>query len=95
MLNKIKSDPPDILGLSNYSWNSNLSEHFAKVTRRYNSECIVLQGGTNFPHERDQQAEFLISRPNTDIYALFEGERSSLKVVERFIETNGDRKKFF
>ena len=95
LLNKIKSDPPDILGLSNYSWNSNLSEHFAKVTRRYNSECIVLQGGTNFPHERDQQAEFLISRPNTDIYALFEGERSSLKVVERFIETNGDRKKFF
>ena len=95
LLNKIKSDPPDILGLSNYSWNSNLSEHFAKVTRRYNSECIVLQGGTNFPHERDQQADFLISRPNTDIYALFEGERSSLKVVERFIETNGDRKKFF
>ena len=34
LLKKIKSDPPDILGLSNYSWNSNLSEYFASIVKK-------------------------------------------------------------
>ena len=75
LLKKIKSDPPDILGLSNYSWNSNLSEYFAKLTKELNSDCIVIQGGTNFPHTQEEQKNFLLNRPNTDLYVLFEGEK--------------------
>ena len=77
LLKAIQKNPPDILGLSNYSWNSNLSEYFAGVAKKNNNKCIVLQGGTNFPHAQDQQKQFLLERPNTDLYALFEGERSS------------------
>ena len=33
LLKRVEQDPPDILGLSNYSWNSNLSEYFAKITK--------------------------------------------------------------
>ena len=87
LLKRIKNQPPDILGLSNYSWNSNLSEHFAKITKKLNPKCLVLQGGTNFPHETDQQKEFLLNRPSTDIYALYEGERSALNVVQRCLDT--------
>ncbi len=95
LLKKIKSQPPDILGLSNYSWNSNLSEHFAKIAKKLNPKCIVLQGGTNFPHESDQQKEFLLNRPSTDIYALYEGERSALNVVQRYLDTRKDLNTFF
>ena len=34
LLESIKKDPPDILGLSNYSWNSNLSEYFAEIGKK-------------------------------------------------------------
>ena len=34
-------------------------------------------------------------RPNTDIYALFEGEKSTLKTTERLIECSKNLKKFF
>jgi radical SAM superfamily enzyme YgiQ (UPF0313 family) len=95
LLERVKKDPPDILGLSNYSWNSNLSEYFAGLTKKINPNCIVLQGGTNFPHAQEQQKEFLLNRPNTDVYALFEGERSALNVVERYLENREDLTKYF
>ena len=95
LLSHIKKQPPDILGLSNYSWNSNLSENFAKIAKKFNPNCVVLQGGTNFPHETDQQKEFLLNRPHTDIYALFEGERSTLNVVERYLSHQKNIKEFF
>ena len=94
-MERVKKDPPDILGLSNYSWNSNLSEYFAGLTKKINPNCIVLQGGTNFPHAQEQQKEFLLNRPNTDVYALFEGERSALNVVERYLENREDLTKYF
>ena len=58
----IKTDPPDILALSNYSWNSNLSEHVAGVAKGLSTDIITVQGGTNFPHIREQQLEFLKKR---------------------------------
>ena len=95
LLKKIKSDPPDILGLSNYSWNSNLSEYFASIVKKINSNCLVLQGGTNFPHTQEEQKNFLLNRPNTDLYVLFEGERSTLQVAERYLESKKDLNSFF
>ncbi len=95
LLKKIKDDPPDILGLSNYSWNSNLSEYYAKLTKQLNPNCVTLQGGTNFPHTGEEQKKFLLNRPNTDLYVLFEGERSTLKVVERYLDKQNNLKSFF
>ena len=34
IIERIKSDPPDLLGLSNYSWNSHLSEHIATIAKK-------------------------------------------------------------
>ena len=37
----------------------------------------------------------LLNRPFTDVYALFEGERSTLTTVNRYLETQGNIKEFF
>ena len=76
LLSHIKKQPPDILGLSNYSWNSNLSENFAKIAKKFNPNCVVLQGGTNFPHETDQQK--ISSTDLTQIFTLCLRERDLL-----------------
>ena len=33
IIKEIKSNPPDVIGLSNYSWNSNLSEFLASLAK--------------------------------------------------------------
>ena len=54
-INAIKKNPPDVLGLSNYSWNSFLSEQVAKVAKLNNPKVVTVQGGPNFPHEDNEQ----------------------------------------
>ena len=34
VIEKIKSSPPDLIALSNYSWNSNLSEYIASIAKK-------------------------------------------------------------
>ena len=51
VIQNLKDNPPDVIALSNYSWNSNLSEYVASIAKKINPEVITIQGGTNFPHE--------------------------------------------
>ena len=94
-IQEIKSNPPDMLGLSNYSWNSNLSEYIASIAKKINPNIVTMQGGTNFPYHENLQKDFLLARPNTDIYAILEGERSCSNIVKRILENNYDRKKIW
>ncbi len=95
VIKKIKSSSPDVIALSNYSWNSNLSEHIASIAKKNNPNVITVQGGTNFPHISKLQEEFMRERPNTDVYTILEGERSFLSLVRRVIECDKDRKLIF
>ena len=95
VINNLKKNPPDILALSNYSWNSNLSEYVASLAKKINPNIIVIQGGTNFPHQPELQEIFLKERTNTDFYTILEGEKSCSNIVERVISTNNDREKIF
>ena len=52
IIDAIIDDPPDVLALSNYSWNSNLSERICEIAKKIKSEIITVQGGTNFPHKK-------------------------------------------
>ena len=88
-IDAIKKNPPDVLGLSNYSWNSLLSEQVANIAKLLNPKVVTVQGGPNFPHDADQQLEFLKKRPNTDFHIEFEGEVSFSNLLDRVLK---DRK---
>ena len=92
VIDEIKKNPPDVLALSNYSWNSNLSEYVASFAKDINPNVITIQGGTNFPHEAHLQKIFLENRPATDFYTILEGEKSCSNVVKKVLESDGDRK---
>ena len=91
----IKKEKPDLICLSNYSWNSNLSEHIAKVAKKINPNVIIAQGGPNFPHDDQQQIEFMKKRPATDIFMIMEGEVTTTNIIKRIIDSNLDRNKIF
>ena len=95
IIEEIKKNPPDVVGLSNYSWNSNLSEFIASLAKKYNPNVVTIQGGTNFPHDEETQKEFLLERPSTDIFTILEGEKSCTNIIGRIIDSGKERKKIF
>ena len=95
ILAAIKADPPDVLGLSNYSWNSNLSERVAAAARTANPSVVVVQGGTNFPHDDALRMEFLLRRPATDGHIEYEGEVAFANLVRRVLNARDGGPKVF
>ena len=94
-IKRIKEEKPDVVALSNYSWNSNLSDFVSKIAKDANPNCITVQGGTNFPHDKTQQEFFLNEKKHVDIYTLLEGEKSFLNIVKKLISVKGKKSKMF
>lgn len=65
---------PDVIGFSNYIWNSNLSLEFAKLIKRRSPRTIVVWGGPNYPVVPAEQERFLRAHPAVDFYIVKEGE---------------------
>lgn len=89
----IKTSAPDILMLTNYTWNEALSLHFAKHTRKLNPNSLIVVGGPNIPVETERRIDFLQQNPFIDLYALGEGDFYVSEVVELFLENDADKKK--
>ena len=94
-INSIKEEKPDLVCLSNYSWNSNLSEYVASIAKKVNPNVVTAQGGPNFPHDDVQQIHFLKNRPSTDIFMIMEAEITTVNLINRIIHSKLDRKKIF
>ena len=74
VIKAIRELPPDLIALSNYSWNSNLSEHVAGIAKQANPQTVTVQGGPNFPERDDLQLQFILARPSTDFFVELEAE---------------------
>jgi radical SAM superfamily enzyme YgiQ (UPF0313 family) len=85
----IKSNPPDILGLSHYSWNSRLNQFFVKLAKKRNPETLTVMGGPNIRTDASGLKDFLMQCPDLDSYILFEGEKPFAELVEKRLE--GDK----
>lgn len=89
---------PDILGLSSYSWNHNLSKSFARYAKRRSPGLLTLVGGPNFPLDAREQESFLRGMPEFDVAVrgpTYEGERAFLHLLQRWEATQGDRRELF
>lgn len=95
ILKAIQEYPPDVVALSNYSWNSFLAERVAAYAKEHNPQVVTVQGGTNFPHEAPLQRDFLLQRPNTDIYLELEAEQSFAELIARLLAARDGGPKIF
>ena len=81
---------PDVLGLSSYAWNHNLSLHFASYAKQRDLSVLTLMGGPNFPLTIEEQESFLRKIPQIDIAVrgpTYEGERAFLNIIQRYGES--------
>ena len=91
---------PDIVGISNYVWNSNLSYAMCEHAKKINSNVLCILGGPEFPagtgawkientsqdQTYDKCLEYLISRPSVDYFAFTDGEVAFVEIIRKFLE---------
>ena len=83
---ELKKSPPDILGVSNYSWNHRIGREMSSIFSKLNPHGVTVWGGPNFPVDLPSQERFFRENPDIDIYVSVEGEIGFTNVVEKALE---------
>lgn len=89
----LDESPPDILGLSNYAWNANLSREMFKIFSEKNPNGLRVFGGPNFPLDLPSQQKFFDDFPYFDIYVPEDGEIGFSNIVEKALSLNNNEMK--
>ena len=91
---------PDVFGLSNYVWNSSLSNGMCEVAKEKNNNVLTILGGPEFPagtgNRKIQDTDndktltkcfnYLLNRPSVDYYAYSDGEVVFVEIIKKFLE---------
>ena len=88
---ELKKSPPDILGVSNYSWNHRIGREMSSIFSKLNPDGVIVWGGPNFPVDLPSQEKFFRENPNVDIYVSVEGEIGFTNVVEKALEAKSHK----
>ena len=79
----IKKDPPDVICLSNYSWNREIAYKISSLAKASHPELVVVFGGPNFPVDSSEKIDFLKKYSAIDFYIELEGELGFVDLVRR------------
>lgn len=83
----IKRDQPDVVGLSNYVWNAELSAAVGRYCKEHSKNTIVVGGGPEFPKDVHEILDYLNYRSELDFFIHnYEGEIpffGLLKVIQQ------------
>ncbi|MHA2279441.1 MAG: B12-binding domain-containing radical SAM protein [Promethearchaeota archaeon] len=77
----------DVLGISSYIWNWNISRIVGERVKKANPECFIIYGGPQIP---DNDEHFLEKNSFMDMTVYGEGEQAFLKILEALVQKNID-----
>ena len=84
----LEKDAPDVLALSYYTWNAELSLHFARYVRERSPRTKIVMGGPNIRIDAEGLRSFLEAHPYIDVYIPLEGETALSNLVHALKESN-------
>lgn len=87
---EISLNPPDVLGLSNYSWNERLNHHFCNIVKRKNKKIITILGGPNIRLENIFIEKYLKDNKYIDYYIIGEGEVPFAELIKTLQDNCSD-----
>lgn len=91
LMERCKSAPPDVLGLSQYTWNVNLNFAVTKRLKEIRPDALTVVGGPFFDAESPAWiTKFFSDRPQLDAYVVDEGEWSFARLVT-LLKAHGGR----
>ncbi len=87
LLAAMKENPPDVLMVSDYCWNEQLSLFFCRLAKKLNPKSLTVMGGPNMDLEEEKQLAFLAKYPELDVFVLGEGDFLARDTVKTFLES--------
>lgn len=78
---------PDVLMLSSYMWNYNLTLSYTEEARAQCKDLLIIVGGPHISLDPAERQRFLREHPAIDAYVLFEGERVAKEIITTFLNT--------
>ena len=79
----VESRMPDVVGLSNYIWNFQLSCHISRTVKNLCPDTLVVMGGPNLTQTTEWMSEFF-RHSLCDFHISWAGEDPFLRLVEAF-----------
>lgn len=73
---------PDIVGITQYSWNSELNLFIAGLVKQSNPECLVVAGGPNLEMQDAGRVKFFKNYPFVDICVSYDGEMPFAEIIK-------------
>lgn len=81
----VRTSPPDILGVSNYSWNEQIAHTFIRMAKRLNPNVVTVMGGPNIRSDVTSVEEYLKNNTALDYYIVGEGEEPFCDLVGKLL----------
>lgn len=92
-LDNIAKLQPQVVGFSNYSWNTNLNLHIGRETRKALPEAMIVGGGPNIDDDEDWRRRFLKKHDYLDFLIVDGGEEPFTELIKWRNEARGDKSK--
>ena len=83
---EVDNSPPDIIALSNYIWNSQLSLKILKEVKKKFPDTLTVMGGPHCRTDGDGLRTFLEKNPFLDAYIPFEAENPIINLVNHCLK---------
>lgn len=87
LLKELKVNLPDIIGFSNYTWNSDLNNRLSHFIKSLSKKIMVVFGGPNINYTKAGIEDFFATHKATDFYVPFQGETPFVKLLEQAFDS--------
>jgi len=76
---------PDVIGLAQYVWNSELNLFVTRLVKKTNPNCLVVAGGPNQEQTESLKIEYLKTNCEIDICISYDGEVPFKNIINRLL----------
>jgi radical SAM superfamily enzyme YgiQ (UPF0313 family) len=93
MIEAIKNEKPDVVGLSYYVWNQNLNHLVMQIAKEHLSQVLTVGGGpciTSLNATEEGARKFFTGQPEVDVYCVNQGEAPFLEALKAFNAAGSD-----
>ena len=86
LLDALDDRKPDLLGLSNYTWNLELGAFVARRAKALYPDLPFIMGGPNIGTDLSDIESFLQERDFVDVYCMYGSERPVADIIGRLLD---------
>jgi len=89
----LENEKPDVLGITNYLWNTNLANRISRFARESNPELLLIFGGPEISPNNLDKDVFKRKYLHADLLVQLEGEVAFTNIIKTYLDVGKNRKK--